>query len=236
MKLHVTVPWMCVNGESREWIILEPGIYDLERKVIQPPPPGSPPKKVWLVVAGTSNGMAESAFREYVLDAAPSVWIEEKEEERFQFFRANVHLSQSPRIYAAKYSHFPGEYCIELFPQTLPTLDNFKTASAAHDWLIACFGKNQHLAWFPTFYQKESQMSDEVRLKELRPGAVFVTRDGTYAVKSQYCYDNVPGSQCLCVLLETGEYAHFPDGNLTFVREVMVDGFSSDEHFRSSNT
>ncbi len=68
-------------------------------------------------------------------------------------------------------------------------------------------------------------MNDEVTLKDLRPGAVFVTRNGTYAVKSEYYYDNGPQSQYQCVLLASGEYAHFPDGNRTLVREVKVDGF-----------
>ena len=49
------------------------------------------------------------------------------------------------------------------------------------------------------------------RLDNLPPGMVFVTRDGVLAVKSHYRQS--PDSQWQCILLETGEYAHFDDGN-----------------------
>lgn len=67
----------------------------------------------------------------------------------------------------------------------------------------------------------EEQTTSEVMLKDLRPGALFVTPKGVYAVKSEYHY---PNGECECVLLESGEYAHFPDGNQTLVREVEIDG------------
>ncbi len=75
-------------------------------------------------------------------------------------------------------------------------------------------------------------MHDEVTLKELRPGAVFATHDGIYAVKSEYYYDG-PQTQCQCVLLTSGEYAHFPDGNRTLVREVQVEGFTPERRSQS---
>src|SRR2546430_1819646 len=65
-----------------------------------------------------------------------------------------------------------------------------------------------------------------VMLKDLRPGAVFVTREGIYAVKSEYRYSSEPLAQCECVLLASGEYAHFRDGNETLVREVSVAGLA----------
>ena len=40
----------------------------------------------------------------------------------------------------------------------------------------------------------------------LRNGAIFETRDGIRAVKSEYHY---PNGGCECVLLSSGEYAHF---------------------------
>lgn len=52
-----------------------------------------------------------------------------------------------------------------------------------------------------------------MKLRDLRPGAVFKTTDGIRAVKSEYRYGNEVGSQCQCVLLASGEYAHFPNGN-----------------------
>ena len=64
------------------------------------------------------------------------------------------------------------------------------------------------------------------RLGDLRQGAVFMTSNGVFAVKSQYHYSNDPGAQCQCVLLESGEYAHFPEGNMTVVREMVVLGFN----------
>ncbi len=69
---------------------------------------------------------------------------------------------------------------------------------------------------------KRPHEEEWVMLKDLRPGAVFVTREGVYAVKSEYRYSNEPLAQCECVLLASGEYAHFRDGNETLVREVSV--------------
>jgi hypothetical protein len=67
------------------------------------------------------------------------------------------------------------------------------------------------------------QLSERTTLGELRPGAVFVTKDGVLAVKSEYRYGNEPGSQCQCVLLASGEYAHFAAKNETEVREIFVE-------------
>lgn len=58
-------------------------------------------------------------------------------------------------------------------------------------------------------------------LGELRPGAVFETRKGTKAVKSEYRYSN-ENLQFECILLESGEYAHFPEKNDTEVRQIIV--------------
>ena len=56
-------------------------------------------------------------------------------------------------------------------------------------------------------------------LDELPPGSIFVTRDGILAVKSEY---HLSGGQCECVLLGSGEYAHFPNGNRTEVMPVEL--------------
>jgi hypothetical protein len=57
----------------------------------------------------------------------------------------------------------------------------------------------------------------------LRPGAIFETRDGVRAVKSEYRY---PNGGCMCILLTSGEAAHFSrDGarhNATEVCEVDI--------------
>lgn len=60
-----------------------------------------------------------------------------------------------------------------------------------------------------------------LRLSSLRPGAVFKTRDGIMAVKSEYHYSN-HNPQPLCVLLASGEYAHFPELEKTWVMELEV--------------
>ncbi len=57
-------------------------------------------------------------------------------------------------------------------------------------------------------------------LDELRPGAVFITRDGIKAVKSKYTYSN--GAQWECILLAGGEFAYFPEENQTQVRQIIV--------------
>ena len=65
-------------------------------------------------------------------------------------------------------------------------------------------------------------MSGWVHLKNLRNGAVFETRrDSIRAVKSEYFYES--NGQSLCILLASGEFAHFPRGNAELVREIDID-------------
>lgn len=59
-----------------------------------------------------------------------------------------------------------------------------------------------------------------IRLKDLRPGAIFKTETGTKAVKSEYMYSNKADSQCQCILLKSGEYGHFIFKNETWVKEI----------------
>lgn len=61
---------------------------------------------------------------------------------------------------------------------------------------------------------------EETTLRDLRPGAIFVAGEGVLAVKSKYYHDG-PFPQCMCILLDTGEYACFPDKNDIMVREVF---------------
>jgi len=58
-----------------------------------------------------------------------------------------------------------------------------------------------------------------VSLDNLRPGAVFETKDGVVAVKTEY-HTFVRGTQCDCYLLENGETAHFHDKDNELVREL----------------
>lgn len=62
-----------------------------------------------------------------------------------------------------------------------------------------------------------------VSLDDLRQGALFVEADhGTLAVKSEYRYpDGTPD----CILLASGEHAHFKFKGKTLVREVFAKNF-----------
>jgi hypothetical protein len=64
------------------------------------------------------------------------------------------------------------------------------------------------------------QVSDEVMLGDLRPGAIFIMQDGSYAVKSLH-HDRLTAHN-VCVSLATGNYIRLPDGNQTLVREVRM--------------
>jgi hypothetical protein len=55
-------------------------------------------------------------------------------------------------------------------------------------------------------------------LGSLQPGSLFETPHGLLAVKTAYRYSNK--GQCQCVLLHSGEYAHFPQGDDTPVRRI----------------
>ena len=56
-------------------------------------------------------------------------------------------------------------------------------------------------------------------LDKLLPGAIFRTRTGLLVVKSEYFY---PNCQSECILLASGEYAHFPEGNKVEVQEIPL--------------
>uniref|UniRef100_A0A6M3KJK8 Uncharacterized protein n=1 Tax=viral metagenome TaxID=1070528 RepID=A0A6M3KJK8_9ZZZZ len=60
-----------------------------------------------------------------------------------------------------------------------------------------------------------------VRLVNLRSGAVFVTRDGILAVKTEYRYTS-HNPQPMCILLDSGQYAHFPGLDREWVMEIEV--------------
>lgn len=59
-----------------------------------------------------------------------------------------------------------------------------------------------------------------IRLADLRLGAIFETKDGIRAVKTEY---QRPRGGCQCVLLESGEYAHFGEAHdEMMVREIRL--------------
>lgn len=57
-----------------------------------------------------------------------------------------------------------------------------------------------------------------VTLDELPPGRIFQTREGIAAIKTDEKYAG-EGSQWKCVLLASGEYAHFEEKNETEVQQ-----------------
>ena len=63
--------------------------------------------------------------------------------------------------------------------------------------------------------------SEWMALEDLPPGAVFETRDGVLAVKSEYHYGD-SDTQSQCILLDGGEFAHFPEKNAIKVRQIIV--------------
>ncbi len=58
-------------------------------------------------------------------------------------------------------------------------------------------------------------------LLKLRKGAIFETKNGVMAMKTEYHTFN-GGTQCDCYLLESGESAHFPNGDNEKVRERVI--------------
>jgi hypothetical protein len=63
------------------------------------------------------------------------------------------------------------------------------------------------------------------KLDDIDPGEIFETKEGVRAVKSEYKYSNEPHSQWKCILLESGEYAHFDKKNDTEVRVIDIDAY-----------
>lgn len=140
---------------------------------------------------------------------------------RFRIVRERLHLSQqevADKVGIARntISNFENNADIKL-----STLVDLSTTldipphvwlSPDEDWLWWCqerYANALPVAW--------------VSLEELPPGTVFVTQDGILAVKSEYRYGNEVDSQCRCILLGSGEYAHFKEGNDTLVVAVEVN-------------
>jgi hypothetical protein len=58
-----------------------------------------------------------------------------------------------------------------------------------------------------------------ITLKYADNGSLIRTKNGIYAVKSENYMTN---GQCECILLNSGEYAHFPSGNKELVQELFL--------------
>lgn len=102
------------------------------------------------------------------------------------------------------------------------------------DWYIACTdtdceatsglfttAKAAETAWnhrTPRMEQREWMF-----LSDLPNGAIFTTKDGIRAVKTEYYYTN-ENRQPMCILLASGEFAHFPEKEKTLVCELYEPG------------
>ena len=62
---------------------------------------------------------------------------------------------RTPLIYPTNNPKYFGDYCIDFFPETVPTIASFETEFEAHAYLIKEFGEKQHKQWFPFLYKKE---------------------------------------------------------------------------------
>lgn len=80
-------------------------------------------------------------------------------------------------------------------------------------WRGACEWRASHKA--------QEKSGEWIELIDLLPGYVFETEDGILAVKSEYFYSN-GNPQPQCILLASGEYAHFEGGPETLVRAVGI--------------
>lgn len=83
-------------------------------------------------------------------------------------------------------------------------------------------GERENIHFSGTTSAPAAPTDEWVTIGELECGAVFETRDGIRAVKSEYRYSNAPHAQCLCVLVASGEYAHFDLRNEEPVRELRI--------------
>jgi hypothetical protein len=58
-------------------------------------------------------------------------------------------------------------------------------------------------------------------LRDLSPGAIFETEEGTQAVKSEYLLDpENPLSDCMCIIIGSGEFFHGQYHNDTVVKQI----------------
>jgi hypothetical protein len=69
-----------------------------------------------------------------------------------EFVIGRVNLNKRPRIYATNNPAYYGKYCIDFFPNSLPTIAGFETAREAHDRVIELMGEALHEQWFPELY------------------------------------------------------------------------------------
>jgi len=100
-------------------------------------------------------------------------------------------------------------------------LQAFHVLAIVRDWLEAGVPSEQMLEMIDAIRELSKWLKPDpvpVLLDRVRPGSVFETLQGVRAVKSEYHYDN--GGAPQCILLASGEYAHFTLGGKEWVRVV----------------
>lgn len=85
-----------------------------------------------------------------------------------------------------------------------------KFALGSFELEIACYGKGRE-------WPREKEKW--IPLRDLREGAIFETKDGIVAMKTEY-QTFAGGTQCDCYLLSSGETAHFGNKDNELVREL----------------
>ena len=108
-------------------------------------------------------------------------------------------------------------------PPGIRTLEGYMTVSPG-DWIITGV-KGEKYPCKPDIFDATYEPVREtvvnwVRLGDLLPGLIFATQNGVLAVKSEY--HNSWTGQCMCVLLQSGEYAHFLEGDETLVTALEI--------------
>lgn len=61
-----------------------------------------------------------------------------------------------------------------------------------------------------------------MKLKDVPNGCIFLTESGIVAIKSEYHYSD--GRTPMCILLASGEYAHFPYREHEPIKSFVNDG------------
>jgi hypothetical protein len=96
------------------------------------------------------------------------------------------------------------------------------------DWIIEEPNKDGYYPCQPDIFEKfyepyiEPKPQEWIPLADLRPGAVFTTKDGILAMKTEYSTFN-GGIECDCYLLASGEAAHFKNKDKELVSEIQIN-------------
>lgn len=171
--------------------------------VVRPPPPPPPPpprsvKGETTVRMGYSIPMPQNADQAELMQKLGYAWLQENAPERLA--RQNQRGAIGWLTNAALNGLRRG------LPVKIYATDN-----------LVAPGDHQNFVYLRPPTQPARTPERWVTLEDLPAGSLFETQDGIKAVKSEYRYSN-SNAQPQCILLESGEYAHFEHGADTLVR------------------